>query len=348
MADPESMEAALRATSADIKVVHVNDCAFYAERLLTVASEQQLPWSFYPRAVADYSVSGLGGRLRYAMDGARWLAGLSRRTMTADLLHIHSGGTTKHTKFVPKNYVLTLHGTDIRTLQYDARWRKTILDGVRKAAAVMYTTPDLREHILPHRPDAVYLPVSIDLGRLPEPTVERKGKPRVFFVSRWDDSKNASAQLEIATELLKLRGEAFDVVGLDWGPTAHAAERAGVQLVPRMSHPEYLAFINASDVAVGQSAGILAASELEAMALGVPLYIGLTAGLYPSDIPVGHEASRSPRAMAELIASELPDRAVLMRRGSAGRQWIKQHHDPVRSVERLREIYAAAVKSSGP
>ncbi|WDF32394.1 hypothetical protein PTW37_10995 [Arthrobacter agilis] len=326
----------------ETRVVHVNDCAFYAQRILATASKDGLPWSYYPRAVANYPVTGLVGRARYGWDGVRWLGGLARRALTSDLLHVHSGSVTQHTRFVPKKYVLTLHGTDIRTLQYQERWRKVILDGVRKAEAVMYTTPDLREHILPHRPDAVYLPVSIDLGGLPQAVATSRDRPRVFFVSRWDESKNAEGQMELARELLKIDGRAFDVVGLDWGPQAIDAQRAGVRLVPRMSHAEYLDYIGTSHAAIGQSAGILAASELEAMALGVPLFITLTPGFYPPDIPVGQEGCESPQAMAELIAAELSDSESLRSRGAAGRSWIAAHHDPVASVERLRTIYAAA------
>jgi glycosyltransferase involved in cell wall biosynthesis len=326
----------------ETRVVHVNDCAFYAQRVLATASKRGLPWSYYPRAVANYPVAGFGGRARFAVDGALWLAGLARRALTSDLLHVHSGSVTQHTKFVPKKYVLTLHGTDIRTLQYEKRWRKVILDGVREAQAVMFTTPDLREHILPHRPDAVYLPVSIDLGGLPAATPGRQERARVFFVSRWDDSKNAKGQLELARELLKIEERAFDVVGLDWGPQAVDAQRVGVRLVPRMSHSEYLDYIGSSDAAIGQSAGILAASELEAMALGVPLFITLTPGFYPPDIPVGQEGCDSPRDMAKLIATELTDPESLRNRGAAGRSWIAAHHDPEATVERLRAIYAAA------
>ncbi|VDR32709.1 Uncharacterised protein [Arthrobacter agilis] len=334
--------AEAKGDQGETRVVHVNDCAFYAQRILATASKDGLPWSYYPRAVANYPVAGLVGRARFAVDGALWLAGLVRRAITSDLLHVHSGSVTQHTRFVPKKYVLTLHGTDIRTLQYQERWRKVILDGVRNAEAVMYTTPDLREHILPHRPDAVYLPVSIDVGGLPTSTAGREGRARVFFVSRWDESKNAEGQMELARELLKIEGRTFDVVGLDWGPQAADAERAGVRLVPRMSHPEYLDYIVNSDAAIGQSAGILAASELEAMALGVPLFITLTPGFYPPDIPVGQEGCESPRAMAELIAAELSDSESLRSRGVAGKRWITAHHDPAATVERLRTIYAAA------
>lgn len=334
--------AEVRGVQGETRVVHVNDCAFYARRILAIASKKGLPWSYYPRAVANYRVSGLLGRARFAVDGALWLAGLARRAISSDLLHVHFGSVTQHTRFVPKKYVLTLHGTDIRTLQYQQRWRKVILEGVRKAEAVMYTTPDLREHILPHRSDAVYLPVSIDLTGLPTKTAGREGRPRVFFVSRWDESKNAKGQMELARQLLEIEGRTFDVVGLDWGPQAVDAERAGVRLVPQMSHPEYLDYILKSDAAIGQSAGILAASELEAMALGVPLFITLTPGFYPPDIPVGQEGCDSPRTMAELIAAELSDSVSLRNRGLAGRRWIAAHHDPAITVERLRAIYAAA------
>ena len=330
--------------SKDPRVLHVNDCAFYAHRILEDARTRGLPWRFYPRAVADSKSAGLAGRLAYARQGLAWLAGLAGRSLTVDLLHIHSGSMLHHTRFVPKKYVLTLHGTDIRTLQYDPRWQKSIRQGVRGAAAVMYTTPDLREHVIGLRPDAIYLPVPITTASLPSRQLDTTARPRIFFVSRWDDSKGAAEQLATARELVRFNGGRYEVLGLDWGPYAAKAAESGVTLVPKMSHQEFLEFLARCSVAVGQSSGLLGSSELEALGLGVPLYMPLAQGLYPNNPPVGWGRSSDAAGLAACIAAELfngTDREV---RAAAGVDWIEKHHSTAATVDRLLDIYGQALR----
>jgi hypothetical protein len=321
------------------RVLHVNDCAFYAHRVLADARTRGLPWGFYPRAVAISGRSGLLGRLRYAGQGLSWLAGLAKRSLRVDLLHIHSGSMLHHTRFVPKKYVLTLHGTDIRSLQYEPQWQKSIRDGVRRAASVMYTTPDLREHVIGLRPDAIYLPVPVTLSTLPRRSVDESGTPRIFFVSRWDDSKGAVEQLATARELIRLSRGRYEVVGLDWGPHTAAAASAGVNLVPKMSHQDYLKFLAGSAVAVGQSSGVLGSSELEALGIGVPLYMPLGEGLYPDSPPVGWGNSVDPEGLALCLVEELVDGHVMDERAREGLRWIDEHHSTAATVDRLLEIY---------
>lgn len=326
------------------RVLHVNDCAFYAHRVLEEAGRRGLPWSFYPRAVANPAWSGLSGRLRYSGRGVRWLIGLIYRSFSVDLLHIHSGSVVQHTRFARKKYVLTLHGTDIRTLQYEERWKKTILNGLSHAETVMFTTPDLWEHVFPHRPDAIYLPVPVDEDRLPQHESNR-AQPRIFFASRWDDAKGADTQLELAKLLVSLGDGRIDLVGLDWGPRAREAAEVGVRLVPKMTHSDYLDFMRKSRIAVGQSSGVLGASELEAMAMGVPLYMALKPGLYASAPPVGAAAAwKLPDVMAREIASDFFDEAARQRCSSEGRAWVKEHHNTSATVDRLCKIYADALK----
>lgn len=323
-----------------LRVLHVNDCAFYAARVLAEAQSRGLPWDYYPRAVAR-PATGLLGRLQYVADGTRWLTGLARRSISRDLLHIHSGAMLQHTQFIPKKFVLTLHGTDIRTLQYDPRWRASILKGVKKAAAVMYTTPDLAAHVLPHRPDALYMPVPITIDKLPSPA--RSRIPRIVFVSRWDDSKGAELQLETARELVHLSQGRYEVVGLDWGPSAAEAARIGVRLVPKMNHEGFLEFLSYAHAAVGQSSGLLGSSELEALGIGVPLYMPVVQGLYPRDVPVGWRKRPDPRAMAALIDADLVNKRPLEALAVAGPHFIRRNHSTAAIVDRLTEIYIRAL-----
>ena len=326
------------------KVLHVNDCAFYAHRVLEEARTRGLPWGFYPRAVAASGRSGLLGKLGYAAQGLTWLAGLAKRALGVDLLHIHSGSMLHHTRFVPRKYVLTLHGTDIRTLQYLPRWQKPIRDGVRRAAAVMYTTPDLREHVVGLRPDAIYLPVPVTLSTLPRRTAVESVTPRVFFVSRWDDSKGAADQLATARELIRLSQGRYEVVGLDWGPHAADAASAGVSLIPKMSHQDFLEYLAGSAVAVGQSSGLLGSSELEALGIGVPLYMPLVEGLYPEHPPVGWGKPVDPEGLAGSLAADFANLTAMEERGSEGVRWIEQNHSTAATVDRLLEIYREALR----
>lgn len=325
-----------------LKVVHVNDCANYAHRVLAEAAERGYDWGFYPRAEAAPGRSGLAGAVTYAAQGASWLAGLALRALRADLLHIHSGSMLQHTRFVPKKYVLTLHGTDIRTLQYDPRWQKSIHEGVRRAAAVMYTTPDLREHVIGLRPDAVYLPVPITLPALPQRPEEAARNRQIFFVSRWDASKGAEAQLETARILSSRLPAGFELVGLDWGPRSGEAAAAGLTLVPRMSHQAFLQYLSGCRIAIGQSSGLLGSSELEALGIRVPLYMPILEGLYPDKPPVGWGAAVDPEGLAERLTAELEDFSLLERRADDGGRWVAQHHSTGATVDSLLKIYAQA------
>lgn len=331
--------------AAGLRVLHVNDCANYAHRVLAEAVERGYEWGFYPRAEASPGRSGVVGALAHAGRGATWLAGLGLHSLRADLFHIHSGSMLHHTRFVPKKYVLTLHGTDIRTLQYDPRWQKSIQEGVRGAAAVMYTTPDLREHVIGLRPDAIYLPVPITLPALPQRTEDAARSRRIFFVSRWDGSKGAEAQLATARFLVGQLPEGYEVAGLDWGPQSDEAAAAGVTLVPRMSHQAFLEYLSGCRVAIGQSSGLLGSSELEALGMGVPLYMPLADGLYPDKPPVGWGAAVDPQGLAACLATELESSSLLDSRSADGVRWVAQHHSTGATVDSLLKIYNLAVSA---
>lgn len=318
-----------------VRVLHINDAAFTAARILARAQRDGQPWSFFPRAVADPSWSGVSGQIRFAARGGMWAIKLMRASAKADLLHIHSGAMLKHLRFIRKPFVLHLHGTDIRTLQYDPAWRDIILRGVRDARAVLYSTPDLAEHALPLRPDAIYMPVPIDLTGLPQ--LPAHAEKRLFFSSRWEEVKGLKQQLKIAQKLRTILLDDVELTGLDWGPGATAAGKAGVRLVPKMSHEAFLQYLAHSAGVIGQSAGILASSELEALGIGVPVYAALKPGYYPDSPPVGGgtDAWENPEALITAITAGLnapqdPD---------TGPRWVERTHEAELAYKTLLELY---------
>jgi hypothetical protein len=321
------------------RVLHVNDCAFTAHNLVHEAQHRALPWSWMPLAASGQTWVGPTARVRRAALGAAWLSKLAARASRNELLHVHFATVYQHTRLVPRRFVLHCHGSDVRTLQYDARYRATILAALAHAKAVFYSTPDLAEHTLPHRPDAVHLPAPIDTENLPTWS-PGAGPPQVLFASRWDDSKGVASQLAIAEGLVKAtRSSGVDVVGLDWGPAAAAAQQAGVRLLPRRDHVAYLRLLAGASVVVGQSSGILAASELEALGIGAPLVMTADLALYgEARPPVLERATTSPDDVVQAALAALAD-PVAGAQQQAGPSWVHRNHGVSRSVERVLEVY---------
>jgi hypothetical protein len=320
-------------------VLHVNDCAFTAAGLVREASGRGLPWSLMPLAASGRTWSGPVAQVRRAGLGVAWLSRLAVRASRVDLLHVHFATVYQHSRLVPRRYVLHCHGSDVRTLQYDDRYTATIRRALSSAAGVFYSTPDLAQHTLWHRPDAVYLPVPIDTAALPG-WAPPSGPPQVLFASRWDDSKGLGAQLAIATGIVDATsGTGAEVVGLDWGPAAGAARVAGVRLLPRRDHAGYLRLLASAQVVVGQSSGILAASELEALGIGVPLLMTADHGLYgEAPPPVLDSATSTPDDVVQAAVEALADPvATAQQQGGPG--WVARHHGVAQGVDRVLKLY---------
>lgn len=320
--------------SRPVRALHVNDCAFTAAHLVAEARSRGLPWSFQPVAAAGRTWTGPVARGKRAALGAAWLARLAARAARQDLLHVHSGSVVRHTRLVPRRFALHLHGTDIRTLQYDPRWQAVIDWGLRHAVHVFYSTPDLAAHTMPHRPDASYVPVPVDVAELPT-AQPAEGDPQVVIASRWEPVKGLDIQLETARLAVRALAGRARVVGLDWGPATAPARAAGIELVPTRPHGEYLSLLAGATVVIGQAGGILSASELEAIGTGVPLAAPVPLPLYEGSAPPVYGDSSATAVEAMVAAVD----GALVHDPDAARQWVRDHHDPRLGVDIVTEAY---------
>lgn len=316
-----------------IRVLHIHDAAMVASNLVDVARERGLPWlrtgiPWYYR----HNWSGPAGRLVRMARRHVWDADLAVRSLTADVVHLHTGQLSLHTRWLRRPWVLHLHGTDIRTNQYLAQWERTIRYGVEHAAAVVYSTPDLRVHVERLTDRGIYLPVAVRLDRAP---VWKPVEGRIIFASRWDPVKGAEKQIEVARQLRRLVPEA-EILGLDWGQDAVVAKAVGVDLVPRMNYSDYRAWLASASVIVGQMHTALGASELEALSIGVPLLGGASPSFYPGLV---HLSGSAPEEIAGAAAQALanPKRASETQKG---REFIAAFHDAGRGVDSLLHLYA--------
>lgn len=315
-------------------VLHVNEAAFTAHRLIAEGRRRGYSWHHLAKAAPDQQWRGLSGRGRRALIGARWVARLRILARRYDIVHVHSASTLAHSRWGAPRFVLHCHGTDVRTAQYDPARSRSIRAGLRTAEAVFYSTPDLAEHVLPHRADAVYLPVPVDTDDIPHWSPV-PGKPQVVFASRWGPDKGGSIQLTVARRLVATWGGSIDLVGLDWGPQAGEAAALGVSLAPRADHTTFLRLLAGAQVVIGQSAGILAASELEALAAGCPLVVPVPLPLYPAAPPP--VLGGSVDGAVEVVS------ALLLRARthdpSAVRRWVRAEHGVERITDAVLGVY---------
>jgi hypothetical protein len=319
--------------AAHPSVLHVNDAAFTAQRLIAEAVRRGETWHFLPKAAPMQEWHGLSGHARRAIIGATWVARLKLLARRHDIVHVHSASTLAHSRLGAPRFVVHCHGTDVRTAQYDPARRDSVRAGLRDAEAVFFSTPDLAEHVLPHRADAIYLPVPIDVDNVPI-WAPAAGRPQIVFSSRWTPDKDSATQLKVARDLVSAVGDRADVVALDWGPQASNAEALGVRLVPRGDHAAFLRLLSRAHVVIGQSAGILAGSELEALAAGAPLAVPVPLPLYPESLPVigGTVADAVTAVMEILDGTHSHDPQV-------GRNWIRERHGVERSVDTVAGVY---------
>lgn len=323
-------------------VLHVNDAAFTARRLIDEALRRGYAWHFLPKAAPAQEWRGITGKARRAAIGGAWVARLRLRARRHDVVHVHSASTLAHSRLGAPRYVLHCHGTDVRTAQYDPARQAGIRGGLRDAEAVFFSTPDLAEHVLPHREDAVYLPVPVDVDAV-EPWQPAQGRPRVVFASRWtadkDSADPAAGQLAVARAVVAAVGDVADVVGVDWGPQAEDAAAIGVRLVPRSDHADYLKLLSGADVVLGQTAGILAVSEVEALAAGTPLVVPVPLPLYEDVTPPvygGSVADAADAVRALLDGSQAHDPDV-------ARKWVRDLHDVSHAVDVVARVHRDVV-----
>ncbi len=314
-------------------VLHVNEAAFTAERMIAEAGRRGYTWHYLPKAAPAQQWRGPTGQARRAVIGAAWVARLRVRARRHDIVHVHSASTVAHSRLGAPRYVVHCHGTDVRTTQYDPARGAGIRAALREAEAVFYSTPDLAGHVLPHRADAVYVPVPIDVHNVPR--WAPAGTPRVLFASRWTADKNTDTQLKTAAALVEALGGRAEVAGLDWGPHAADAAAAGVRLLPRRDHAGYLDLLAGAHVVVGQAAGILAVSEVEALAAGAPMVVPVALPLYAENPPpvLGGDVDDAVAAAVALLdgtEAHEPEKV---------RQWVADHHGVEHAVDTVAAVH---------
>jgi glycosyltransferase involved in cell wall biosynthesis len=340
-------------TTVPLRALHFHDAAGTGARLVAEARREGMGWdhmephqpvlpagigAVVPTPAAGrpsprVRVVGTVERASRPLRSRGFAEYLRFRAAPYDVLHVHGGHKAASARLVRRPVAVHLHGSDVRLMQYDPVTARSVREGVAGADLAVFATPDLTEHVARIRPDAHYLPVPISTADLPPsaPVGERAG---VFFVSRWSAAKGGEHMLELAA---RVREKAPDVplIGVDWGDSTDDARRIGVTLLPRQEHDAFLRYVAGARVAIGQANPMLGTSELEALALGLPL-IGTFDTSWYDGLGRLNDDDLGSQADAVIAAHRDTEGALALQQGG---EYVAAHHETSRVLHRLLELY---------
>ncbi|MEO7124584.1 MAG: glycosyltransferase [Nakamurella sp.] len=323
------------------RVLHVNDVAGIASAAVAQAQSDGLDWRLWP--LPPVRGSAVPVKIwRRVRDLARFHAA----GRLADVLHVHYGLFGYYAWSVRRPYVLHLHGTDVRENLQSRVLRPLIIAAIRRAGAVVYSTPDLADAVREFRADATWLPAPLSVDVEGEPAQLGLAShvataPRIVFASRWDPVKGLDRQLDLARAIRRTYPSST-MVGIDWGIGAPLAADAGVGLLPMLPTAEFRQLIAGADIVIGQLAsGALGVADLEAMALGRPLIARFAqASAYGDEAPIWNTDNVAPM---EALAAILADCDASAQRCASARSWALAHHSAEAFVRAALPLYAGVL-----
>ncbi len=259
-----------------------------------------------------------------------------------DLAHIHwaSYGILGLASRIP--YIIQCHGTDVRERLNSPTFRFVLSPVLRRAAAVLCTTPDLMSVVRNLRPDALFLPGPVDISQF---SPLQGGNPphpwTILLFTRLEPIKGVEVAIE-GIERFVLRHPEVRVQLMNWGVlSADYRRRYGHRFeflwrVPPEEVPELLL---QADVVVGQFAlGILGLAELQAMSCARPVIGSFRyPAAYPSAPPL-YQATTAEEIDAHLeTIFQHPEEARAI--GEQARAWVCTYHDYRVLGKRLEALY---------
>lgn len=329
-----------------MKVLHVNNVANVPAQLVKQLRRLGVDAELHQPTIGGFEV-GPGGKLGVA--GRRLIdaATLRRHVRRGrfDIVHIHYAYFGVLGILGGYDFWLHCHGTDVRRNPYHPFFRLPTLMSLARAKRILYSTPDLAEHVARFRPDGRFLPNPVDTELFspgPSPPV-----PRILIISRIDKIKGIDQVLEAAS-VVKRRHPAVSITAIGWGPDLAAFRDAeGVQFVPKVAHELLPNLIRDHTLILGQvKVGGLGMSELEAMACARPVICNFKYGSWYDD-PAPVLQAEGARQMVERIEELLDDSDSARNAGRAGREWVSRHHGAGRVAAELLKFYESYLATAG-
>ncbi len=260
-----------------------------------------------------------------------------------DIIHIHFAYLGWAGILGRYPYILHCHGTDVRRNLNQGYQRPFIARSLQNAEKVFFSTPDLAEHVLPIRPDAVWLPNPTNTDRFrPKDGTGRASRPRVLFISALSRIKGVERAFEVIA-LLQKHAPEIEIAVMGFGDQlARYRNWPGISVVGRTPYARMPSLIQGYDVVVGQlRLGIISMSEQEAMACGKPVVGEFRyPEIYPEPPPIW--TGETAEELAAQVIRLLRDEDARREAGRRCREWVCKYHD-YRLVAQLLETHYESV-----
>jgi len=326
---------------ASLRILHINDVAHVASNLIkgqTLLGDRAELFNPIVNVSHSKKYSSAGILIRRMRDSRRISRIIKNRNI--DIVHVHYAYMAPLVWLSGREYFLHCHGSDITKNLYRRRFRWITRKSILKARVVFYSTPNLKNHLIKLRSDAVFIPNPVDTDFFSPSHGEsaNNGRITVFIPSRLNIEKG----VDIAIEGIRIarRKADFDIVAFDHGLDGKILLDAIKEKIPGAKlHPEtdasgMLAQINRSDIVLAQlRTGILSVTEQEAMSAGKPVITRFDyADFYDSPPPILQ--ARNSEEVAEQILKLVADSEERRRLGEKARQWVIKNHD-YRAVSKM-------------
>jgi glycosyltransferase involved in cell wall biosynthesis len=255
-----------------------------------------------------------------------------------DVVHIHWLSHGIVGVLAGRSFFAQAHGSDLHLNSRKLVYRRVIRSVLRHAEKVFYVTPNLRAYLKDVDYKSLYLPNPVDVGdERPSP----KHVSKVLIFTRLDPIKGVD-QIFPAVERLSRLAE---VTALDWGSLAgDYVRRYGrwVRFVKPIPHAGVADFLATFDVVIGQMRqGSLGLMEIEALATGRPLIMGIDSSQYPQDPPPVIAASDTAALIAAVERLQAaPEQLASLSRDS--HRWALRNHGLGHHLELLEAAYFGA------
>lgn len=325
-----------------MKIIHVHNVAFVATTLVDALNKTtDIEAIFFERE--RYS---LGFRVHFKnMILFRKLI----KKENPDIVHIHYLPTSLYALFARADYILHVHGSDVRGMSGNIKshkiknilLKKFKIYALKKAQLIFYSTPDLKNDIEKIRKDSIFIPNPVKNSEIVKKDyLLKKDKVNILFFASLLSEKGADIAFVVLKILAGIYKERINIVCINFGKDKEKYNKYEfVNYINKIDHTEINRFIIQFDIIIGQlKAGAIGVSELEVMMHKIPLISNFKFNdFYPEKCPLisCDNAEDIVKAVQRLIENqelreELSEQQF---------QWVKKYHSDENIALKLVDIY---------
>jgi len=331
-----------------LKILHFNDVANVSSTLVDASLKQGIYSEIYRIPLGNYRRTSTVKKIYLLFNRLVEIIKLRKyyKENNFSILHIHYAyfGILGVLAGIP--YHLHCHGTDVRDNLKHPLFKSITLFSLKKAKKVYYSTPDLAEAVNKIRKDALFIPnpINLDLfiNRDDKGTTALNDKIKIIVISKLDPTKGIDIVMNAIKKLSNRKDIDFTVFNFGVESSEYIEvlkSYKNIKLIDRVSYMEMPNLVEQHNIVIGQlKLGAIGMSELEAMALGMPVISKFNYDFFYKEPPPFVKVTSSNELVKEI--ENLVNNPVLREEiGLKSKDWVKRNHDYKTIFDRLLKEY---------